>query len=199
MKKWISKMFLLIVLCFSVAVSASAAQQGSLLLTKVEKPVMLVLVADEQGIPTESFAGTAEKLTQSDLTPAVAKTFYQHLQNKALSGETETPDHNKEVVFPDLQTGWYLVCSKGEKAEFAPFLIRVPMTLGNKTVYHIQAEPKVSDPADPTQPTDPVPPKPNIPQTGAILWPKYLLLALGVAAIGAGLVEVIRGREKRHE
>lgn len=199
MKTWIGKFLLIVTLCFSVAASASAAQQGSLLLTKVEKPVVLVMVADEQGIPTEDFAGTVEKLTQSHLTPAVAQTFYKHFQQEELSGETGTPDHNREVAFPALQTGWYLVCSMGEKAEFAPFLISVPMTIGNKAVYHIQAEPKVDSPADPSQPTTPVEPKPNIPQTGAILWPKYLLLALGLAAIAAGLVEVIRGREKHYE
>ena len=199
MKKWSSKILLAIAMCIFFAVPASAAQQGSLLLTKVEKPAMLFFVADEQGIPTEDFAGTVEKLTQSDLTPAMAQTFYQHVQNKELSGETGVPDDNQEITFTSLKTGWYLVCSRGEKAEFAPFLLCIPITIGGKTVYNVLAEPKVNDPTDPTQPADPVSPKPNIPQTGAILWPKYLLLALGVAAIGAGLIEVTRGREKRHE
>ncbi len=199
MRKWICKLLVIVVLCLVVAVPVSAAQQGSLLLTMVEQPVMLLLVADSQGIPTKDFAGVVEKLTLEDMKPAVAKEFHKQMQDKELSGKTYTVGENKEIFISSLEEGWYLVCSRGERAEFTPFLICVPMTIGDKTVYNIQAEPKVDDSTDPTGPTNPGPSEPNIPQTGAILWPKYLLLILGACAIAAGLIEVIRGREKRYE
>lgn len=199
MKKWMCKLLLAVVLCLMVTVPVSAAQQGSLLLTEIEQPVMLLKVADNQGVPTEAFAGLVEKLTVEDMQPAVAKQFYQRMEDQELFGDTYTASAEKEVFISPLEEGWYLVCSVGERPEFTPFLICVPMTIGDKTVYHIQAEPKVDDFTDPTQPTEPGPSEPDIPQTGAILWPKYLLLALGACAIVAGLVEVIRGREKRYE
>lgn len=199
MKRWICKLFLAVVLCLLSAVPAMAAQQGSLLLTAVEKPVMLFLVADEQGIPTEAFAGVVEKLTQDDLTPAMAKKFRQHAKDHALSGQTAAANENKEIFFDALNEGWYLVCSTAEQSEFTPFLICIPMSMDGKPVYHVHAEPKVDTTPDPSGPSTPVTPEPNIPQTGAILWPKYLLLILGAVAIGAGLLEVIRGRENKYE
>ncbi len=199
MKRMIRKLLVLAALCLLCAVPVSGAQQGSLLLTKVEKQVMLFPVADEQGIPNEDFAGTVENLTISDLTPEVAKKLYQHVQDRELSGEVGTPNNIKEVFFADLELGWYLVCSMGQTPEFMPFLISAPMTIGDKTVYNITAEPKLQSPFEPSQPGGPENPQPNIPQTGAILWPQYLLLILGGVSICLGLVEVIRGREKRYE
>lgn len=199
MKSVICKLLAAVALCLFLAVPAAAAQQGSLLLTKVEEPAMLLPVADGQGVPTEDFLGIVGELTQKDLTPDVARKLYQHMQEQKLSGTTGTANGNKEVFFSSLEEGWYLVCSMGERAEFAPFLICVPMTVGNKTIYNIQAEPKVDEPTEPSQPGGTETPKPNIPQTGAILWPRYLLLISGAAAIGAGLIEVIRGREKDYE
>ena len=91
------------------------------------------------------------------------------------------------------------MCSVGEKAEFAPFLVQIPMTIGEKKVYDIQAEPKVDNPPESSTPSQPVDPEPEIPQTGAILWPKYLLLGLGAVLILAGIIEALRGREKEYE
>lgn len=199
MKKWISKLLLLIILMSLFAVPVSAATTGSLLLTKVGTPVEVFLVAGKDGIPVEAFAGMAEKLTTSDLTRDMAKKFYQHTQDKKLSGMVGTPNENKEIFFSLLEEGWYLVCSKAEQKASAPFLICVPMDIGGKAVYDIQAEPKIDSPLDPSGPSGPITPEPNIPQTGAVLWPQYLLLGLGAAAICWGLAEVYRGREKRYE
>jgi len=198
MKRQMLKLILAAVLCALLAVPVFAAEQGSLLLKDVEAPVVVFRAADASGVPVADFAGTVEKLTAEDLKPEIAKKLYKQVQDKALSGQTGTPNADKEVFFASLDKGWYLVCSAGEKAEFAPFLICVPMTIGDKTVYDIQAEPKIDSPLDPG-PTDPIIPEPDIPQTGAIQWPKYLLLILGGLAIGAGVFEVLRGREKSHE
>ncbi len=199
MKRWTCKLLLAVMLCCLFAVFVSAAKPGSLLLTKVRKPAMVFRVADADGAPTEDFVGVVDQLTQTDLTPEVAKKFFQHVQNGNLLGETGTPNENNEIFFPSLTDGWYLVCSMAEEAEFAPFLICMPMTIGEGLVYDIQAEPKVETPVEPSVPSEPVTPQPNIPQTGAILWPQYLLLSLGAVAICAGLVEVYRGREKNYE
>ena len=199
MKRTICKLLLLVVLCLLLAVPASAAQQGSLLLTQVSEPVSVFCVADAQGVTTPDFSDIAETLSQGDLTQEMAKKFYHRVQEKELAVTTATADARLEVYFPALDKGWYLVYSMKQPGEFAPFMICVPMQIGNNTVYHIQAEPKHSDPTEPSLPVNPEDPKPNIPQTGAILWPQYLLLALGALAIVAGLVEVYRGREKSYE
>ena len=48
-----------------------------------------------------------------------------------------------------------------------------------------------------TEPGGAVTPSPNIPQTGAILWPKYVLLSLGAVAILAGFVLILSCRRKQ--
>lgn len=199
MKRMVCKLLTFIALCLLLTVPVSAAQQGSLLLTNVSEPVSVFCVADVQGVPTDDFSGLAEKLTLNDLTPDVAKKFYQCVQQKELSGKTVAANEKKEVFFSGLKEGWYLVCSMKNPGEFAPFLICVPMTIGNETVYNILAEPKQDEIVDPPPTGEPEEPKPNIPQTGAILWPQYLLLGLGAVAIVAGLIEVVHGREKKYE
>ena len=199
MRKLSSLFLLALMLCFLLAAPVSAAQPGSLLLSKVAAPVQVFYVADKAGIPTKDFAGSVETLTPKDMTRDMAKTLHTHAKEKTLSGMTAEPTENKEVFFSGLEQGWYLVCSMSDKAEFAPFLICVPMTIGEKNVYDIQAVPKVDSPVSPSGPSIPITPEPNIPQTGAILWPQYLLLGLGAVAILAGLVEVYRGREQQYE
>lgn len=189
---------ILVVLFCLFATPVFAAEKGSLLLKNLESGAAVFRVADAQGFPTADFAGVTECLTAEDMKPAVAKKFYQRAIDKELAGQTDLPNEKKEIFFEGLEKGWYLVCSVGDKAEFAPFLIRIPMNIGDKTIYDIQAEPKVDNPPEST-PSQPVNPDPEIPQTGAILWPKYLLLGLGAVLILAGIVEALRGREKEHE
>ena len=194
LSKWIG----MVILCLLIAVPVFGAKQGSLLLSNVEQTVMLFRVAKENGVPEAEFAGVVEKLTADDLIPEVGKKFYNHVLDKALTGQLLTPNSDKEVYTP-LNEGWYLVCSVGDQAEFAPFLVCVPMTIGDKTVYDIQAEPTVDSPVNPSGPSKPVDPQPNIPQTGAIQWPKYTFLILGAVSILAGLWEVYQGRRKEYE
>ncbi len=202
MKRRICNLLLTAVLCLLLAVPVCAAEQGSLLLKEVEHPAEIFVVADAQGIPTGAFADTVEKLTRNDLTPAAAKVFYERVQSAKPSGVTVAADQSKKIFFSSLEEGWYLVCSKGEQAEFAPFLVAIPMRINSQSVYAVEAEPKVDSPVTPptsSKPSTPVTPEPNIPQTGVIQWPKYVLLILGAAAIGVGLVQVIAGQEKRYE
>lgn len=199
MRRIIRNFLIFVILSCLFAVSVFAAEEGSLLLKNLESGAAIFRVADAQGYPTPDFAGVTERLTAEDLKPAVAKKFYQRTMDKELAGQTDLPNGNHEIFFGGLEKGWYLVCSVGEKAEFAPFLVQIPMTIGEKKVYDIQAEPKVDNPPESSTPSQPVDPEPEIPQTGAILWPKYLLLGLGAVLILAGIIEALRGREKEYE
>lgn len=54
-------------------------------------------------------------------------------------------------------------------------------------------------PDAPDEPGSPTEPEPEIPQTGVNIWPKFLLLALGVLCILLGCTELLRGRKEPHE
>lgn len=199
MKRRICNAFLLFFLSLLLFSPVRAETEGSLLLADVKESATLIAVAGQDGTPTGAFCGTVEKLTPQDLTRDKAKVFYEWAREKGVNGTTLIPDENKEIYFPSLSPGWFLVYSNKEKAEFAPFLICIPMTVGEKTVYHIKAQPKIDSPLTPDTPSSPGTGEDKIPQTGAVLWPKYLLLALGGLCIVAGAVEVIRNRRARDE
>lgn len=191
---------LILLLCLALTFPVSAAEAGSLALCNVKSPAVLYRVADEMGTATQAFSSVlTETLTENALTPELARQLQTYAKGQEIPGQTGTPDNSGQISFSILEEGCYLVCSTAEKGEFAPFLIRVPMTIGDKLVYDIQATPKSEIPNDPNAPGKPVDPQPNIPQTGNIQWPKYLLLVLGGAAIIAGFAEVLRGREKTYE
>lgn len=197
MQKRMYKIVLALVLYVIFVFPVSAARQGSLLLKDVQQPAALCMVADAQGTLCGPFTEVAKALTQNDLTPATAKALYQCAQDKNVSCTVRSDDTKNEIRFSSLEEGWYLVYSVGEEAEFAPFLVAVPMRINGQSLYDVQAEPKVDSPVTPPSPSTPVTPKPNIPQTGAIQWPKYLLLILGGVAIVVGIIEVMRGREEQ--
>ncbi|MBP3685607.1 MAG: hypothetical protein J6J21_01110 [Clostridia bacterium] len=176
----------------------SAAEVGSLLLTHVKKDVELFLVADETGSPVAAFSEVRQTLDEVSLSPETAKLFFDVAKKQSLCGTVQSKNEEGEIFFPDLKQGWYLVCGAEESAEFTPFLVRVPMTLEEREIYHIKAQPKVDGPTKPI-PSTPLDPEANIPQTGAILWPKVLLLSLGGLSILAGLFFVVTGQKKTDE
>lgn len=191
---------MLLALCLLLVFPVAAAQTGSLAIRNVELPAVLYQVADAEGVLTREFAGAITGgLTQENISADKARSLSTYAREHSVSGQTGTPDTEGSILFTSLEEGYYLACSTGETGEFAPFLIRVPMTIHEKLVYDIQAEPKVQTPSDPSAPTETVPPQPNIPQTGNIQWPKYLLLILGAAAVAAGLFQVLYWRGKQHE
>lgn len=196
----------LCVLCTAVlllvllTVPVFAQTPGSLVILNVEEPVVLYRVADADGVPTAEFALALEiNLTEDKLSPDLAKSLYTYAETNTVTGQTVSPDEEGKVSYSLLEQGCYLVCSTAREGEFAPFLIRIPMTIGGKTVYDIQATPKTDGPGSDFSPVEPSPSEPNIPQTGNIQWPKYLLLILGGIAIAAGFVQILRGREKQYE
>ena len=99
------------------------------------------------------------------------------------------------VIFPDLETGLYLVTQSPEDATegFAPiqpFLISLPQWMDETYVYDVTASPKVplvTEPTEPTQPPEPsLPPDPSLPQTGQLNWPIPLLVVLGLGLFASG-------------
>lgn len=196
----------LCVLCMAVlllallTVSVFAQTPGSLVILNVQLPAVLYRVADEGGVPTAEFAPALEThLTEDKLSAELARSLYAYAKANATEGQSASPDTENKISYAALEQGCYLVCSTAQEGEFAPFLIRIPMTIGGKTVYDIQATPKTDGPGNEFSPVEPGPSDPNIPQTGNIQWPKYLLLILGGIAIGAGFVQILRGREKQYE
>ena len=85
-----------------------------------------------------------------------------------------------EVRFDDLEPGRYLL-GQPESAEgflpIKPFCVSLPMTVDGQPVYHIDAAPKTERKPDS-----------KLPQTGLLIWPAYLLLAVGAAVTGAGIL-----------
>ena len=188
------------VLLMLLTVPVFAQTQGSLKLQQIEKSAVLYHVADREGVSTEAFSSIVKsKLTPENLSGELAKSLELFAQQKAIAGQVASANADKEIDFSSLDLGYYLVCSTAEEKEFASFVVSVPMTIGGKTIYHIKAQPKTDTPGEPGYSGEPGTTQPNIPQTGNILWPKYLLLILGGLFIIAGLVEILRPGRKGYE
>lgn len=192
--------FVLCLVC-TFSVFAESGDMGSLVIKNVDRPVRVYLVARVDGTPTTDFAQACkEPLTEQTANAVMAKQLRDFVQNQTVSEMRQQPGNNRQVSFADLEQGYYLVCSTGSPGEFAPFMLRIPMTATGKEVYDVMAEPKRDTGSQPVNPAGPgVQVEPNIPQTGSLQWPKYLLLCLGAAAILWGAVDVVLGREKSYE
>ncbi len=198
MKRKLRNLLTVMALCLLFTVPVAAAQTGSLTVRNIRKPVNLYQVADAAGTPNAAFSAEFEGvMTEDQLTSLLARTLYTRALEQELAGASLTPDGSQSVTFGDLKEGFYLVGSTAQPGEFAPFLVSIPMSIGDKQVYDIQAEPKTEDEPIPTEPGGAVTPNPNIPQTGAILWPKYVLLGLGAVAILAGFVLILPCRREQ--
>ena len=85
-----------------------------------------------------------------------------------------------EVIFENLEPGGYLL-GQPESAEgylpIKPFCVRIPMHMNGEMMYHIDATPKIE-----------TKPETKLPQTGLLIWPAYLLLAVGAAVAGMGIL-----------
>ena len=190
------KILSIVLLLWLLILPVSAAQQGSLLINNVNASVTCYPVADKTGVLTADFAqsGVTELSEQAD----IARQLKIYAQEHQLTGQTLTPNDAHEVLFTSMDEGWYLICSNISPGEFAPFLMQIPTRIGENVIYHVQATPKEETPQQ-TQPGGSDEVEPNIPQTGHIQWPKYLLLALGGLCVLMGAGMVMLGREKRYE
>lgn len=186
----------IVLLLWLLMLPVSATQQGSLLINNVDASVTCYAVADKAGVLTADFAqcGVSVLSEQAD----VARLLKTYALDHQLTGQTLTPDDNHEVLFTPMEEGWYLVCSNVSPGEFAPFLMQIPTKVGDNVIYHVQATPKEETPRE-TQPGGSGEAEPNIPQTGHIQWPKYLVLVLGGLCVLTGAGMVLLGWEKHYE
>lgn len=190
-----------VLLCLlTVAPKAAAAQSGSLKITGIEETVGLYHAARPDGTLTEAFAGApVEDLADQSKAVFNANTLLTYARSNSIPALSRTPDGKGEARYDPLEEGVYLVCSLSREAEFDPFLVTIPTVINGEAIYHVEAEPKQEETEPTTGPTEPKPtePEPEIPQTGVNVWPKYILLALGVAVTLMGLYNLIRGKEDR--
>lgn len=190
-----AKYLFALLLTLLLALSASAAEAGSLTITGIEDPVCLHYVADADAALAEAFADApVENLSEDTAAAANAAILYDYALENSIPGTQLAPDANGVLLFEVLSEGLYLLYSPS--GEFTPFLVNIPTVLNGETVYHIHAEPKPGEPTEPAVPTEPTEPDPEIPQTGRSVWPKYILMVIGAAAVLIGIIDLIRGREK---
>lgn len=198
-RRAIKNMCIWAVLCLLLTGTVSAKQTGSLTLKNVTGDVCLYQVADKEGVLTEDFAKAGITVAENAAeNKESARLLQKYARDKSVFGEEKTPA-NGVASFADLKEGCYLVCSMASKQEFVPFLVWIPTSLDREKLYDIQATPKTESTQDPTTPGSSTPSEPNIPQTGSLLWPQYVLLGLGTVLMILGTVEVIKGRRKADE
>ena len=199
---------LAVMLCLLLPLKTMATEpvRGSLTVVDLEHSICLHHVATLDAELTAPFANAPVKdLTAQTTAVTNARILRDYAMESAISGRTQTPDTDGTVFYGDLEMGLYLVYSLAEEAEFQPFLVKIPTEVAGKIIYDVEADPKEDEeePTEPdTTPTEPdttptEPPTPNIPQTGTSVWPKYILLALGMLAAIAGFTDLILGREKK--
>jgi len=116
--------------------------------------------------------GWADTADPEKLSEAVAA--------RGLYGTTGQVSEGGCLEYQDLEPGQYLlVQSKAAEGyqSMKPFCVSVPMSIGGKLIYHIDAKPKL----------EPVPGE-KLPQTGQLIWPVWLLLGTGTFLVGIGLL-----------
>lgn len=131
-------------------------------------------------------------------TQDTANGFVEYAIDHDLLGKKKTINDDGEVHFENLEMGLYLLVQE-EAAEgyFAasPFLISVPMDVGDEWIYDVDASPKVALEREPVLPQIP----PDIPQTGQLKWPIPVLIVSGLALFAIGWALSFAGRKKKDE
>ena len=116
-----------------------------------------------------------------------------------LAGEKQLPALTAEIkdglaIFPDLETGLYLVTQAPENAckgfaPIQPFLISMPQWMDETYVYELTASPKVPLVSEPVTKPPATPSKPGdstLPQTGQLNWPVPMMILLGLSLFITG-------------
>ena len=194
----------LILLCFAgiivIAVSAApmtgsirlhlicdgeAVDSGTLTLYRVGKATE---GASEYALCPE-FEGSGADLTKLN-DPDTAQTLARYAQERKIEGNTQEADEAGTVRFAPLQTGLYLIAQweNGSGYEpIRPFLVSIPLVIGESIYYDIDASPKVAQTLQtPTEPVPEDPTAPRLPQTGQLSWPVAFFAILGVMLVVLG-------------
>lgn len=160
------KLFVILSLLFLMPIRAFALQQGS------------IEVAMEYGGKTVS-GGTVTLYEIGDWSEtADAEILAEYADKMNIPGTTKKVGEDGKARFPKLAPGHYLVVQHEAPAGFLPmnpFCISIPMTVGGKLIYDVQATPKLQRL-----------PEPQLPQTGQLIWPIWVLLGSGFGLIGLG-------------
>ena len=95
---------------------------------------------------SDGFQDSGLPLTALD-TQETAEQYAAYADENQTEGVTVTVNENGVAVFEDLSVGLYLitryVCPI-EQVAMAPFLLTVPLQIGDESVYNVDASPKVS-------------------------------------------------------
>lgn len=162
------KLCIILMLLFLLPIKAFAVQQGSLELTM------------EYGGRTIS--GGTVTLYEIDgwSESADPKLLAEYADKMNLPGTTKTVEEDGKVIFMELKPGHYLVVQNESPAGFLPmnpFCVSLPMTFEGHLVYDIQSTPKLQRI-----------PEPQLPQTGQLIWPIWILLGGGFGLVGLGFL-----------
>lgn len=201
----------LMLLCFAAALAVTAAA------TPVDGSIRLHLTCDGKTVPggtltlyrvgepgagnyvlSSDFRASGADLTKLN-DPDTAVMLAEYALAQKIAGQTHPVDEDGTVLFTPLDTGLYLI-GQAQSADgyepIRPFLVTIPLTLGEDVWYNVDASPKVAltpDPSEETRPTDPW-----LPQTGQLNWPVPAMASAGMLLLAAGGLLCLRKR-KNHE
>ena len=188
---------------------------GSFMLHKVASIVDGTFRLDQK------FLGSGVKLEDVQ-SPSVAQALADYAEKSGYIGVEKQIDADGSVVFPDLETGLYLVAQEEAPSGYypvCPFLISIPNVVDGKYDYSVDASPKVdlkpSEPEEttaptettqpdettaPTEPTKPDQPStPQLPQTGQLHWPVGVLVISGMILMMLGWYMCRSGKAEDYE
>ena len=130
-----------------------------------------------QGKSIAGGAVTIYNVSNMDLSDTPEQ-LQRQFQAAGITGKTAVIRNDGTACFTNLEKGYYLLVQetapKGYLA-MRPFFISIPSEIDDQVQYHIEARPKLQQI-----------PEENLPQTGQLQWPVWLLLGMGMIAMGTG-------------
>lgn len=152
-------------------------------------------------LPEPEFEGSGADLS-GPLTAKLAEALAAYAEEEHIPGQTQAVGSGATAVFSGLKAGLYLFVQEEVRSgylPFRPFLVSLPLQVGDTFVYGVDASPKIAPEPEPTEPTEPTKPNapPGLPQTGQTNWPIPVLGVTGLVLVAAGTVLCFTGRRKR--
>lgn len=170
--------FCMLCLVLALAAPPVRAAQGRTGSIRVAAGSMtLYRVGDGAGTLSPEFENSGADLADW-ADPDTARHLAAYARDNAIPGDTRAADETGTVFFPALQTGVYLL-TQSEHGSVSPFLVPIPLTLGEDVYYDIEAAPKAA---------------PYHPDTGQPLGAAHWLAVSSAALLG--LTALTRGRKK---
>lgn len=161
--------WILLILLLAVAVPVTGTQlSGSICLTM-----------SRQGGAVSGGTVTLYDVTALDHS-AEPENLVRLVKSAGINGITRQVDADGKVEYMDLSEGYYLLIQETAAEGFAPmspFCVSIPLKVGDRLQYHIEAFPKL-EPA----------PENQLPQTGQIRLPVWGLMVGGSALIILGVL-----------